>query len=299
MSIPSTGGARVNVSVAEPTTTTGGSLTAHVTVAGELDEKVRGLRVELLYVNEYRYKRRQDGDGRNRRTTGSDTVDFFVGDSGNGNTTIDVREEDVVVQTITFPVADGPLTGARDVELWVPEDAPPTSGQLVRWKVRAVVDRAKGRDVHGEARVVVHSSPARGTARTAAEPDVDEQLELVLSERIVRPGDTLTGTLVVAPKKTTKFTDIRVEIQAHRSDQDGISDTDTICAVALSGKTQVDGGERQELPFELDVPVDAMPSFVASNNEIRHTFVASGARRLRLDYNASATLHVYTAADGD
>jgi len=283
MSSSSFGGPRVAVSVAEPSTVTGGSLDATVVVSGEMDEKVRGLRVELLYVNEYRYERRET-DHHSGSSSGSSTT----------RTIVETTTEDVVVQTINYPLDTTPsIVGERAVQLWVPADAPPTAGPLVRWKVRAVIDRKLGGDVTAEARVVVASTRESGAARAAAAPEVDEQLEITLSDRHVRPGDTVSGVLVVKPGKTVKFTDVRVEIQSHRRDQDGLHDDETIAGLAVSGKTEVEGGSRREFPFELQVPLDAMPSFTASRNEVHYDFVASGARRLRTDYNATAPLHVF------
>jgi hypothetical protein len=272
-------GPRVALSIAEPVTTLGGSLDGTVTVAGELDEKVRGLRVELLYVNEYLYEERQQS-----------------GRDNNGNVqyrTVQVTgTADVVVQTLSFDVENGPIDGAHEVQLWVPEDAPPTAATLVRWKVRAVVDRKLGNDVTAETRVVVRSTVDHAPAAAASDPSVDEQLGLTIGERALKPGDTLTGTLVVAPEKDVKFTDVRVELQARRHDQDGIVSGDVVAELTVSGKVEVAGGERHEFPFELQVPVDAIPAFVAANNRVTYAFVASGARRLRSDYNATADVYV-------
>lgn len=273
------------------TVTPGEELVASVALAGE---DARGLRVELLYVNEYTFHEASTDGG--QTSSSSSVVDLATGAALAASSGPEATAEiEVVVQSVALTTADGPVAGEHELRLPLPEDAPPTAGTLVRWKVRAVASRDVGDADVAEADVVVASNPQTGAATLQERAYHDPQLTVIVpGGQAVRAGDTITGTLVLTPEKAMKFTDLRVAIQSTREDREGIKLISTIESVEVAGKTAVEAGARHEAPFSITVPANALPTFASDNNRLDYGLVASGARRLRFDINT--TLAVYVAS---
>jgi sporulation-control protein spo0M len=273
--------AQVTVQLDSPYYSTGGTVRARVYVGGELDEKVRGGRVELRYVNTYRKEERDTRAGNNTSTTRNVT-----------------RTDEVVVQSIALTPPGGQLLGEHDIELPVPGYAPPSAEDLVEWSVRGIVDREQGFDARADAGFTLLSR--RADAPRGIRQDADSQVSLQLDQDAVCLGGAITGAVTVDVREATKVTDIRVELKALRQDEDGISSEWTVSRVELGTKATLEPGQPQSFAFELQVPTDAVPSLTAAHNSVHHVVEAIAARRLRRDYNTSTPIAVFSdpASDG-
>jgi sporulation-control protein spo0M len=215
---------------------------------GEPDRKTQGARVELLYRNTYR----------------EDDVD------SDGDRTTRTRTTDVLVATEHLDLADAPLGGA-DVELAVPADAPGTAYESVAWVVRAVVDRKRARDARAEQDLIVRVPAdqlapwASGAPNQTAAPKC--LLTIEPSTRVVRPGESITGTLTVAPRERISARAIRVQLRRLRLDPDRNTSQDDGVRVELCGAVDLAPGEERSFPFAIDVPSAVPPSFRARYNE--------------------------------
>jgi hypothetical protein len=256
-----------------------GGETVQATVAvGDLDDKVQGGRVELLYESTYRYEYTDsEGDRSQRRTT----------------------KDVIVASEPLFPVGEpGPAPGERTVAFELPE-TPPTAEGAVAWKVRAVVDRRRARDAQAEAPFEVRSRPEAHERWAQSGPSPVSgplQFALEVAPRVLAPGDRLGGTVTVAAREDVEARALRVRLRSERREQDGIRDDDRHGEMTLEEPFRLAAGERRTHPFELEVPAGTAPSFQSAYNS-QHWYVQAVAdRRMRGDHQCSVELAVYSAA---
>lgn len=213
---------------------------------GAPDRKTQGGRVELVYRNTYKH----------------DTSD---GEHGSSTST---TTSDVVVATGHVALTDTGLATPVEVALTIPSDAPGTSAKAVAWEVRAIADRRHGRDARAMAPLTV-LTPAGQQAAWAQAPlevSVSWPMRIEPSTRMVRAGERITGHFSFTPGETIKADAVRVQLRRLRRDPDGNSDSDDGTRVQLLAKSEFQAGVPQSLPFEIAVPQDAPPSFVARHN---------------------------------
>jgi hypothetical protein len=218
---------------------------------GEPDKKTQGARVELFYRNRYEHDTR-DSDG--------DVI-----------TTTDISY--VIVTTQKLAVGGGP-DGWADVELLVPPDVPGSAGESVEWAVRAIVDRKLARDATAETPITVLTSAANLASWAELPAGVSTKCPMVVSpdRRMVRRGDRISGTLVLHPDSAISARAIRVQLHRERYDPDQNTSGDDAVRVELSGPRELEPGSELSLPFDIEVPLDAEPSFEAENNT-QHWFL--------------------------
>lgn len=279
----------VALAVPDGAVTPGEELACTVTVAGEGATR---LRAELFYVNSYLTP---GPDTANTQSSGDSmfelATDLAVEAAPGGPE--EAREDYVVVASAARTPADGPVAGEHALRLLVPTGAPPTVAGIVQWKVRATVDRTAGPPDEAAADVAVASTVAAAGAELQAGTVWDDQFEIRIDGgQAFRAGGTVTGTVVVTPKKSLSLNRVRLELHAHRADRGGIKHVTSVAKADVTGKTKLDGGVRRELPFALPVPADALPSFVADNNRLDHRLTLSADRKLRTDLNAATEVAV-------
>jgi sporulation-control protein spo0M len=251
--------AAVDRTAAQP----GDSITVKVNVGGAPDEKVQAGRVELACINRYQEKEyRRDSDG--------DRTEHTV-----------TREEVFVPVWQPIPGGtDGPVAlGEHTVTLQVPPDATPTAyetegfGSMVRWEVRAILDRHLSLDPDASIEVGVHSLPHQ-YAHWAASPPVVKTHKVPmaleqLSSRTLRPGDQLTGVLKVDTTESAKVRSIRVQLERRRTDTpDNIEDVNTGVEVELARDVKLEPGQPLEYPFQIPVPEGVPPTFGAPKSNM-------------------------------
>lgn len=237
-----------------------------VEVGGEVDDKVRGVAAGLRCVNRYAYEDRDsDGDTHTRHSTQT------------------VHEE-------ALPLGSGgpPPVGQHAVTLTLPANAPPSASGTVEWQAWARVDRP-GRDVNEEAPlgVLAWSPLSAQDAQTPLQTSADCAVGFEgLSSRSVRPGEQLTGTLVVTPSDDVKATEVRVELRATKTSHSRgrVEEKLQDAGVPLAAAIPLAAGQTQRWPFAIHVPPDAVPSLRTELTTIRWQLVGVVARRMRPDH---------------
>jgi hypothetical protein len=270
----------------------GDSVTARVAVGSGADDRVQGGRVELVYENRYLDEERtRDSDG----STDTRTV---------------TRSEDVVVATQPLPAGPaGPVApGDHTVTLTFPPLSPPTAhepegfGDLVKWEVRAILDRKMAFDPDAAQPVTVYSRPEQFGSWVQSPPvakSSDCPMGLELSTRALRPGEGVSGELTITPRETVKARAIRVQLERRRTDTpDNIHRTETIEGPQLAGKTELPAGETVRLPFEMALPVGVPPSFQTGKSHLHWFIEGIVDRRMKSDHVVEAELAVYTGTPG-
>jgi hypothetical protein len=220
----------------------GGTLNAVVTISGEPDHKVKGAKATLVRT------------GR-RRLTQTDVLGH-----GQHNTLI---HEDVVLAETPVATSGGKVVpGGYVVSLAVPADDLPSAADQVSWSVRAVIERHFGVDVKARAPVEVLVGPDRfaneatGEARYKGEQCVD----LDLSTRTLRPGETIAGSVVLRPTKAMTVTEVLACFVVSASVKNGLEGTAVAATSLLKEPLVLQPGDPREFPFQLTLPEKAPPS---------------------------------------
>ena len=271
----------------------GDSVTARVVVGGEKDDRVQGGRVEIAYKNRYLKEERDYNSSTNTSTTKTVT-----------------REDDNVVARQPLPAgADFPVQfGEHAVTLTFPPGSPPSAhepegfGDLVKWEVRAILDRRMAFDPDVQQQVTVFSRPEQYASWAQSAP-VSKAAEcpmgLELSTRSLRPGEGISGQLTITPRESAKGRSIRVQLERRRIDTpDNVHRTETLEGPQLAGKTDLEAGQTLTFPFEMALPVGVPPSFMTGKSHL-HWFVEGIVdRRLKSDFVVEAEIVVYTGTPG-
>ena len=269
----------------------GDVVTVKVWVGGQPDQRVQGGRVELACVNRFHKKEREynsDGPDHDRTVT---------------------REETFVAVWQPLPAAaDGPVAfGEHTVQLQFPPDAPPTAyepagfGSMVRWEVRAILDRRMSFDPDASIEVHVHSLPNQ-YAHWAQTPPVAKSHEIPmgldqLSTRILRPGGQLTGVLHVNPQESAKTRSIRVQFERRRTDTpDNMQSTESGPQVELARDVKLEPGQALQYPFQIPLPEGVPPTFAAAKSYMHWYIEGIVDRKMRSDFVCEAEVVVYTGA---
>ena len=265
---------RLELDLETPVVVAGEAVRARVRV-GEPDKRAQGGRVELLYRNTFQY---DDTDSDGDRTTCTTTQDVVVATCGLGH--------------------DGVLRpGELQVALPLPREAPGTSARSVEWLLRAVVDRRRAGDAEAVAPVTVRvpPQPLADWAQTPPASPAGWAVAFTLRSRVVRPGEDVTGTVVLTPAQDLRARGLRVRLRRERLDQDGNSTGATADETVVAEDLQLPAGRPASYAFSLAVPPDAPPSFVAAHNE-QHWYLDAVVDRARaLDAEARLEIVVHTA----
>jgi sporulation-control protein spo0M len=269
----------------------GDTVTVKVLVAGQPDERVQAARVELACINRFHKKeRRHDPDG-------PDDVRTVT------------REETFVAVWQPLPAApDGPVQfGEHTVTLQFPPDAPPTTfepngfGSMVRWEVRAILDRRMGFDPDASIEVNVHSLPSQ-YAHWAQSPPVAKSHEVPmgldqLSGRVLHPGDQVTGVLTVNPRESAKARTIRVQFERRRTDTpDNMEDTEVATQVELARDVKLEAGQALQYPFQIPLPEGVPPTFAAAKSYMHWYLEGIIDRKMRSDFVTEVEVVVFSGS---
>ncbi|MGO8875247.1 MAG: sporulation protein [Acidimicrobiales bacterium] len=217
-------------------------MNAIVTITGDLDRKVRAVKVQLVRTALHRYT----------------SVDVL--DHGSHNTLL---HEEVVITEMPITSPDGKVVqGSHAVSLRVPEDGLPSATDQVKWSVRAIIDRRHGVDVKAEAPVEVLAGPERFASEATAEARYkgERYLDLELSNRTLRPGETITGNVVIRPTRPMTVTKVAVTFVLTISVKKGLEGTAVVPQILLDEPLDVQAGDTKNLPFDLTLPDDAAPT---------------------------------------
>lgn len=267
----------------------GETVIARVRVEGEKDLTIQGARIELVCAERYTSRERErdsDGDWRTeeRTTTDEDVVALErMMESGT------VKAGSLAERTFTFRLpAAGPPSGAGSIT-------------AVTWKVRAVLNVRLRPDLNEEAIFAVRVPRAVGAGRIdpGERRDVDDcDLTFNLPDRNVLAGETVRGTLGVAPRSEFQVEEVRAELVRREEVPRGEGNrSETVVGRVRGGELRLTPGQPTAFPFELAVPADAFPSHRTTHASVRWYVRGVLNRRLRSDEEVMLELNVYNAPD--
>lgn len=293
------GGADVRVTLDARDFQPGDQVTGTIAIGPDIS--VRAARAELREINRFNGQR--------------STVAALAGLAESGDSPAPrtgPRIERVAVSVESLPADQG----EHQFNLTLPDNAPPSAEdqmipdalrELVSWQVCAVVDGAwpTTQTAGEEIRVRSRSGQYGGWAKTdpvVSAPDCP--IGVWPDRRQLRPGESLAGTVVVAPRRPVTVESVYVALERRRIDS-GLPDPTTNhgswnhVSRELSGPTELAPGERYDFPFELSLPADAPPSFIARHNSL-HWFLVGGVDRgaFHSRYSGEAEVVVYTGEEG-
>ncbi|HTW98659.1 MAG TPA: sporulation protein, partial [Acidimicrobiales bacterium] len=175
-----------------------------------------------------------------------------------------VHEHVVVTEAPIVPPGAAVAPGDHVVSLHVPEDGLPSATDQVQWSVRARIDRHLGADVEAEAPVEVLAGPERFAAEATGDARYKGErcIDLELSTRTLRPGETITGKVVLAPAQavTVTVTNVLVLFVVTTPAKQGLEGAGVAARTLLDEPLELQPGETRSLGFELTLPQDAAPT---------------------------------------
>jgi hypothetical protein len=220
----------------------GDIVTAVVTITGDPDRKVTGAKAQLVRTAL-------------RRFTQTNVL-------GHGSHDSLVAEEIVVTEALMIPVGGNVTQGEHTVSLRIPPDGLPTASDQVSWSVRAVITRRHGADIKAQSPVEVLAGPDRFA--TEATSDIrykgERCIDLKLTDRTLRPGLAITGTVIVRPERAVTVAQVLATFVVTRPVRKGLEGKAVAPATLLDEPADFRPGEKREFPFELTLPEDAAPS---------------------------------------
>jgi hypothetical protein len=255
------------------------TITATVTLEEALD-KVTAARVELGYVNGYRYRWAGREDAAFNK--GNDTW-LTMGQVGTNYGSDKDAEDWVHVLDQQLVLAGGVLgAGQHQVALRLPSWSPGSSKEVVRWEARLHVER-DGKDVTESVPLsvlVAAPDPAPGSAdlplvqgQSALNNTVTFEVE---TERgCYRPGEEVRGTVAVTPREPVTRKALlalwfRKEQASHPLEKNPGQPTESFTRpmVDIAKDVQLVQGQRVEFPFSATLPAHADPTTEAVHSSL-------------------------------
>jgi hypothetical protein len=220
----------------------GDTVTAVVTITGNPDRKVTGAKAQLV---------------RNaiHRVTQKNVTDYGSHDS--------LLHEDVVITEVpVVPPGEPVVAGEYVASLVIPPDGLPSATGQVDWSVLAVIDRRHGRDIQAQSPIEVLAGQDRFASEAAAEIRYkgDRCIDLELSTRSLRPGQTISGTVLLTPARAMTVTEVLVTFVQTLPVKKGLEGTAVGARMLLNEPVDLQPGDTHKLPFDLTLPADAAPS---------------------------------------
>ena len=243
-------------------------------------DKVSSATLEWGYTNFYRYRWAGRADA--AATAGNDSwlmMDQVGTDAGSEKDT----EDWVGVTKVELPVGTNEFSGGSS-SFTVPSWAPGSSDALARWSARLTINRG-GRDIdtRGDFTVVIGSDDLQITdppqQRTGG--DGDTELDIVLSSLVFRAGETVSGSVVLTPRKDMSDAEIGIYWCWSRSSHP-LTRTPAAEGGGKSGQTIKLGkgiplrvGAPVTVPFAVPLPADAPPTGEAVHSSLTWFLEAS------------------------
>ena len=125
---------------------------------------------------------------------------------------------------------------------------------------------------------------------------------VTLARRTLRPGDALSGSVLLCPSQDLHIKSLLVDFQRVRVDSDGKQTNRSIAHASgtkLADDLSVPAGAGKEFPFELRLPADATPGQRAPHTTLSWMVVASAVGgRFKAAQSVSTQIHVHNDPDG-
>jgi hypothetical protein len=236
--------------------------------------------LEWGYTNFYRYR----WAGRADAAAGAMNDSWLMLDQVGTDAGSEKDTDDWVgVTKVDLPIGVNEFTGGSS-SFTVPSWAPGSSEALARWSARVTVARG-GRDidVRGDFTVVIGPDDLEVTdapqQRTAG--DGDTVIEIVLPSLVFRAGETISGSVVLTPRKDMSDAELAIYWCWNRSSHPLVR-TPAAGGGGKSGQTIKLGkgiplrdGTPVTLPFEVPLPGDAPPTGEAVHSSLTWHLEAS------------------------
>jgi len=269
----------VQVSVTPEVVRPRNTVRAIVTTDKTID-KVSSVSLEWGYTNFYRYR----WAGRADAAAGAMNDSWLMMDQVGTDAGSEKDTDDWVgVTKVDLPIGVNEFTGGSS-SFTVPSWAPGSSEALARWSARVTVARG-GRDidVRGDFTVVIGTDDLEVTdapqQRTAG--DGDTVIEIVLPSLVFRAGETISGSVVLTPRKDMSDAELAIYWCWNRSSHPLVR-TPSAGGGGKSGQTIKLGkgiplrdGTPVTLPFEVPLPGDAPPTGEAVHSSLTWHLEAS------------------------
>ena len=269
----------VQVSVTPEVVRPRNTVRAIVTTDKTID-KVSSVSLEWGYTNFYRYR----WAGRADAAAGAMNDSWLMMDQVGTDAGSEMDTDDWVgVTKVDLPIGVNEFTGGSS-SFTVPSWAPGSSEALARWSARVTVARG-GRDidVRGDFTVVIGPDDLEVTdapqQRTAG--DGDTVIEIVLPSLVFRAGETISGSVVLTPRKDMSDAELAIYWCWNRSSHPLVR-TPAAGGGGKSGQTIKLGkgiplrdGTPVTLPFEVPLPGDAPPTGEAVHSSLTWHLEAS------------------------
>jgi len=269
----------VQVSVTPEVVRPRNTVRAIVTTDKTID-KVSSVSLEWGYTNFYRYR----WAGRADAAAGAMNDSWLMMDQVGTDAGSEKDTDDWVgVTKVDLPIGVNEFTGGSS-SFTVPSWAPGSSEALARWSARVTVARG-GRDidVRGDFTVVIGTDDLEVTdapqQRTAG--DGDTVIEIVLPSLVFRAGETISGSVVLTPRKDMSDAELAIYWCWNRSSHPLVR-TPAAGGGGKSGQTIKLGKgiplrdcTPVTLPFEVPLPGDAPPTGEAVHSSLTWHLEAS------------------------
>ncbi len=264
-----------------------------ITIEGQKDLKVREGRVVVLCREEYECRvegTRTDSDGHTYSEEYSSR---------------ETDEQEIHRQVL---ISEGTVAGGSiqnyEFAVVIPHDARPTwdGGRIVavKWLVKGTLDRKMAADTEAEAEILVFApmpgkTTGPGEFGHSKEPE-EAELAFVLPGKEWVLGETITGQLLVRPRKTFEVSEIRVElvrleyVPRNRGNQHLEEIT-----IKVAGKTRLEPGQELTLPFSLNIPVPRPTTGQTGYSSVTWFLKGVLARSLREDTRVEEEVFIYGA----
>ena len=243
-------------------------------------DKVSAATLEWGYTNFYRYRWAGRADA--AATAGNDSwlmMDQVGTDAGSEKNT----EDWVAVTKVELPIGTSEFTGGSS-SFTVPSWAPGSSDALARWSARVTIERG-GRDIDARAdfTVVIGTDDLQVTdappLRTGG--DGDTELDIVVPSLVFRAGETVSGSVVLTPRKDMSDAELGIYWCWNRSSHPLVR-TPAAGGGGKSGQTIKLGkgiplrdGTPITVPFAVPLPGDAPPTGEAVHSSLTWFLEAS------------------------
>lgn len=268
----------VTVTVEPVQTKPGSTVQAMIHITGGPDDKARGA-VARLVRHQHWSAQTTDSDGDKQASRRSDAV---------------VAAE-VVLAAAGEPIAEGD----HPAVFVVPDDAVHSAAGAVEWAVEVEIDRRMAGDAKGHAPLTVLAPAERNTDHAMDDPTASgaPPFHVDLHRRTVRPGDRVTGTVVVRSEDDLSLKYLAVDLQRVRIDIEGgklLKFVVHASPCTLAEGLAMPGGATKDYPFELTLPIDAVPTLRGPHTHFTWLVVASGINgRFKQNHSMSTQIQVH------
>lgn len=266
--------------------------TIHVTVnvQGVKDLKIQSGKIALVSLEEYEYRyESRDSDGDTSTTTTKTTDQVKVWEQQFlGETTIKTNSTENFEFNISIPAKATPTVA---------------DGKILNltWLVKTTLDRKLAGDVEDKQELYI-LAPLSGTSSgpgdfgISNEPGEAEML-LRLSKREFALGETISGELILRPKKQFDVTEIRVElVRLEDVPRDEGNQFKQDEKVKLAAGTKLTPGQEMTFPFQIKIPTLRPITANTRHGTINWSLRGVLSRRMRGDTLVEQEVLIYNAA---